>query len=358
MNIVMGSLGLAVVLCPLWALAGGPGLSLWVDDNAASRYILLPEGVRYPEGLAIKPGTEELYVGTMDFGSNPNRLLRYDRKGKLKATKDFGPTPLLGLTYNDIDDKVYICNLGLGQIQRISANFTTTTVPETVVSLPVIGSPGVRFEGNPDGSQDQIQFGANGPGPNALVFTAAGDALISDSFQGAIFVIPRADSCAGSCTANLVVHDPLLATAGSPGFGANGLALSADESTLYIANTGDDRILALNRATLELSVFSEAVNGADGLVFDDNGILWASANQADQIVGLNASGRVVAELGEFLGIDHDGSAKGLLFPAGLAITDKYLYVANLAVSTTPRVGDEPEEDVTRGSVARIRLNKL
>src|SRR5690606_37672661 len=140
--------------CPLVAVAGGAAWrSLCVDDDAASRYLLLPEGVRYPEGITVKPDTEQLYVGTMDFGSNPNKLLRYDYKRRLKASKDFGPTPLLGLAYTEVDDKVYICNMGLGQIQRIASNFTASSVPESVASIPLIGPPGPRFEANPDGSQ-------------------------------------------------------------------------------------------------------------------------------------------------------------------------------------------------------------
>jgi hypothetical protein len=357
MKRVIGIVGFLVV-CPVLAIAGKHAWnSPWVDDDAASRYIELPSGVRYPEGLTANPITKDLFVGTMDFGSNPNRLLRYDRKGRLKATRDFGPTPLLGLAYNEIDNKIYIGNLGLGQIQRISAQFTAATVPETIASLPLIGPPGDRVEGNPDGSQDEVKFGAFGTAPNAIVFTAAGDALISDSFQGAIFLIEAPDSCSGSCSVDLVIQDPLLATAGAPGFGANGLALSADETTLFIANTGDDRVLALNRATLELSVFSDAVNGADGLLLDDEGTLWASANQADQIVGLNSSGRVIAELGEFRGIAPDGSPRGLLFPASLALVRDELFVTNLAIAVTPKVGDEPEEDVTRATISRIRLHR-
>ena len=34
-------------------------------------------------------------------------------------------------------------------------------------------------------------------------------------------------------------HDPLLATAGFPPFGANGIALNSSQTALFIANTGD-----------------------------------------------------------------------------------------------------------------------
>ena len=152
-----------------------------------------------------------------------------------------------------------------------------------------------------------------------------------------------------------VVHDPLLATAGFPPFGANGLALSRDGGTLFVANTGDDRILKVDLAAKSVSVFTESINGADGLALDDDGRLWAAANQNDEIVAVNDKGRVVRRLGEFRGIDHHGAPRGLLFPASLVIVDDWMYVTNLALPLTGAVGDEVEEDVKLWTVSRIRL---
>jgi sugar lactone lactonase YvrE len=152
-----------------------------------------------------------------------------------------------------------------------------------------------------------------------------------------------------------VVHDPLLATAGFPPFGANGLALGADGSTLFVANTGDDRILKVDLATSAVTVFAESVNGADGIAFDRRGTLWVAANQADEIVGLNGNGRVVAQIGGFEGIRHDGAPDGLLFPASIVILGHDLYVTNLALALTSAPGDEWEEDVTRWTISRVRL---
>jgi sugar lactone lactonase YvrE len=154
-----------------------------------------------------------------------------------------------------------------------------------------------------------------------------------------------------------VLHHSLLATAGFPPFGANGLAFSSDELTLFVANTGDDRVLKvdLGASPVSVSVFAESVNGADGIAIDDRGILWVAANQADQIVGLNDKGRVVAKIGDFEKIGADGAPVGLLFPASLVLVGREIYITNLALPLTPAVGDEPEEDVTRWTVSRIRL---
>jgi DNA-binding beta-propeller fold protein YncE len=155
---------------------------------------------------------------------------------------------------------------------------------------------------------------------------------------------------------DLVKHDSLLATAGFPPFGANGLALSKDETKLFIANTGDDRILRLDLKTKDISVFAESIDGAD-VIASYKGMIVAAANQGDVVVILNESGRIIAKLGDFLGIQKDGSPRGLLFPASIVIVDDKIFVTNLALPLTTAEGDEPEEDVTLYTVSRIDIPK-
>ena len=328
-----------------------------VKRRAAERFVTLPDGVRFPEGITANPKTEEIYVGTFDGGPNSNKLLRYKKNGELVAQRDFGGTPLLGLQFNRWDNKVYICNFGASKIQRIKANFTDTTEEiEDVASIPFIGPPPKRTVGNPDGTEDKIRFGNGFPAPNALTFDKSGNLYISDSFQGAIFRIDNAHKCDTPCEVATVKHDGLLATAGFPPFGANGLALSRDGTKLFIANTGDDRILRLDLKTGDLSVFAESIDGADGIAFH-HGRLVVAANQGDVVFILNESGRVIAKLGDFLGIRDDGSPRGLLFPASVVIVDDKIFVTNLALPLTMTVGDEPEEDVTKYTVSRIDIPK-
>jgi secreted PhoX family phosphatase len=104
-----------------------------------------------------------------------------------------------------------------------------------------------------------------------------------------------------------------------------------------------------------LTTFAESINGADGIAFDNKGRLWVAANQADEVVALNADGRVVERVGSFEGVGRDGAAKGLLFPASIVISRGDIYVTNLALPLTAAVGDEPEEDVTTYTVSRFRL---
>lgn len=328
------------------------------ERSAVRRFATLPEGVRFPEGITANPWSGDIFVGTFDFGPNSNKLLRFDRHGKLEASRDFGGTPLLGLAFDRVSKKVYIANFGASKIQRIAANFHGSTVVEDVAVVPGIGAPLLRMEGNPDGSSDSITFGSNFfPAPNALAFDDAGNLYVSDSFQGAVYRIINPGACAPACGVTTLVHDPLLATAGFPPFGANGIAFNPDGSALFIANTGDDRVLKLDLASNAVTVFAESINGADGIAFDRRGRLWVAANQNDEVVALNANGRVVARLGEFDGIRRNGAPRGLLFPASVVIVNDDLYVTNLALPLTGTVGDEPEEDVTRYTVSRIELPK-
>jgi len=329
------------------------------DRNAVRRFATLPDGVRFPEGITANPTNGDIYVATFD-GGNQNKLLRYNRHGHLVAQRDFGIEPLLGLEFDRVNKKVYIANVGnfvgtASRIQRIAANFNSSTPIEPVADIPTTGAPGARTVDNPDGSADTITFGFGARVPNALTFDKHGNLYVSDSFQGAIFNIDNPNACVPNCVAHKWAHDPLLATAGFPPFGANGLAFNDHDAALFIANTGDDRILKVDPVTKVVSVFAESINGADGIVFDRRGRLWVAANQNDEVVALNTKGRVIARLGAFEGIRHDGSPNGLLFPASVVIVGDEIFVTNLALPLNGVAGDEPEEDVTRWTVSRIRL---
>jgi hypothetical protein len=354
---------MAIVLSASAVVAWDGGRTI-VNRLAAQEFAQLPDRVRFPEGIAANPDTGEIFVATFDFGGN-NKLLRFKANGKLVAQKDFGATPLLGLAFNLADGKVYICNAGdlvgsphQSKIQRIPADFHEGTPIEDVAFLPHIGAPPDRTVGNPDGSKDLVEFGNNASAPNGMAFRSDSSLFVSDSFQGAIFQIEDADLCTGACPVSTVRHDALFATAGFPPFGANGIAFGPDEKNLFIANTGDDRILRMDLETNTVDVFAESINGADGIAFDSSGRLWVAANQADEVVVLNGNGQVIAKLGDFLGIRKDGAPRSLLFPASIVFSKDSAFVTNLALPLTSAAGDEPEEDVRVYTISRIKVPKI
>jgi sugar lactone lactonase YvrE len=319
-----------------------------VEPKAAKVFAVMPEGIPFPEGITINPDNGDVIVSTFSFNP-PHWLVRFSKKGKLIAVADLGPAPLLGLAYNPDDGMIYICTAadlavgaGASRIQRIDAGFVDASTLEDVADVPDIS--------------------AAPSAPNDLTFDSMGDLYFSDSFQGAIFKIEDpAGSCPGpGCDVDTIALDPLLTTTGFPGFGANGVTLSDDESHLFVANTGDDRILRVDLADPDaVSVFAESIDGADGVVNDGDGHLIVAANQADQVVMLDIdTGRVRAKLGEFHGIKK-GAPRGLLFPASLAIAKNKIIVTNLSFPLTPElIGDEPEEDVTEFTISSIKIPKI
>jgi sugar lactone lactonase YvrE len=182
------------------------------------------------------------------------------------------------------------------------------------------------------------------PGLNALTFDKSGNVYVSDSFQGVIW---RTGPSGGTPTAwyaptNPGQNDLLLPDANegeilSPPFGANGVEFNNKETALFALNTAYNSIVKIPVKTDGSAgtgvTFTTGLNGPDGLAVDANDNLWIAANQGDEIVVVDPSGRVVEKKGDFNGVASDGSIQGLLFPASLEFSpDKSrLYITNLAL---------------------------
>lgn len=160
--------------------------------------------------------------------------------------------------------------------------------------------------------------------PNAIARDPRGRLYVSDSFRGSI---TRIDQDGGSTTR---VYADLL-PAGSPPFGANGVAFDRNARHLYVSNTSTDRIyrIAVDRGVLgAIELFADggalgggALNGADGIAFDARQNLYVAANQANQIHALSPSGALIAR--------YAGTGPtALIFPASLAFKGRDLFVAN------------------------------
>jgi hypothetical protein len=105
-------------------------------------------------------------------------------------------------------------------------------------------------------------------------------------------------------------------------------------------------------------VFTNSINGADGLFVDRHDNIWVCANQSDEIVVVDKTGRAIAKLGDFDGL-RNGSPVGLLFPASLARHGDWIYIANLSLDLRPITGQQSVDsqwaaEVRRHTIARIR----
>ncbi|HEX9050410.1 MAG TPA: SMP-30/gluconolactonase/LRE family protein [Anaeromyxobacter sp.] len=307
--------GLALALAVL-SLAPG-GARAWQRERAHV-FATLPAGATGPEGLEVDPGGR-VYVATFGFTaagpvSGPGQIYVYESNGRfVRQVSVAGSTShLLGLRFQPGSGKLLVNDFGAGQVLSVDPVTGASTVFMTLPSpLP---HPG-------------------GAGLNDLTFDGAGNVYVSDSFQGIVW---RTGPQGGVATA--WVDSPLLRTAGVPPFGANGLRFDNEESAMFVANTGDDTVIEVpvtpgagGPVAGTPSVFANSVNGADGLLVDADDNLWVAANQADEIVVLDPTGKAIAKLGDFGGSVVDGAPLQLLFPASPRFAGKELLVTNLAL---------------------------
>ena len=68
-QLIVGFLAGAFATAAGVSLADERGAPDWTD---VEQFAVLPDGVRFPEGITANPATGEIYAGTFDFGPNAN----------------------------------------------------------------------------------------------------------------------------------------------------------------------------------------------------------------------------------------------------------------------------------------------
>ena len=58
-----------------------------------------------------------------------------------------------------------------------------------------------------------------------------------------------------------------------------------------------------------LALFTTGINAPDGIAIDADDNLWVDANQEDEIVVVDPSGKVIAKRGDFNGISDNGTPR-------------------------------------------------
>jgi sugar lactone lactonase YvrE len=304
----------------------------WIRSPAVN-FAVLPPGTAHPEGITVD-AQGNIYVADFDVSKSagPGNVVVFNAAGKLLRKLDVHGSSnlLLGLAFQPRTNALLVLDLGSARVLKVD---------------PLTGASSV-FAVLPSGA-----------GPNALTFDSLGNVYVSDSFLATIWRIPAAGGAPAAW-----VSDPLLGTTGVPPFGANGIAFNNAHTAMFVANTGNDTVVKIpvqsgfTAGTPE--VFVNSINGADGLIIDASDNIWVAANQADEIVVVDPSGRAIAKLGDFEGIDEHGTPAGLLFPASLVFSNGFVYVTNLSLDLrlfgSPTVDSQWAAEVTRFNVARIR----
>jgi sugar lactone lactonase YvrE len=294
------------------------------------------------EGLTVDPDGN-IYVPSFGFNttgalSGNAALFVINPDGKLvrQVTIANSSPHMLGLGFNPVNGFLLILDFGAGKVLHVDP----VSGASSVFMTPTIG----------------------GSGLNALTFDKLGNVYVSDSFNGIIW-----KTGPNGGTPTIWSNSPLLGpgTGLTPPFGANGIEFNNAGTLMYVANTAFHQIIQIpvnpNGTAGTASIFITGINAPDGIAIDKNDNLWICANQEDDIIVLDKTGKVIAKLGDFDGIDEHGLVRGLLFPASPAFSPdrKTLYVSNLTLFL-PFAGAQAAVDspwtleVKRYTVAKLR----
>lgn len=272
-----------------------------------------------PEGIAIDP-TGNVYAATVANG----RICVINSSGELTDNFAISPGPnsggmtaLLGELFQpgqglyvvDVGDALANPGVKHGRLLRVnpSTHAVTTLVPEGTLEAP-----------------------------NGIAQDRHRNLYVSDSFLGVVFKVAPDGS-----SVTTWAQSALLTTKGQPPFGANGLAFDRNQTNLYVANTGDSRILRIplqadgsagavevfaDGATIDTQQSTtQALHGADGIMFDVQGNLYVCANQANEIQVLSPDARLIAR--------YSGAGdNALVFPASLVFKGRQLFITDLSLN--------------------------
>jgi sugar lactone lactonase YvrE len=305
-------------------------------------FAVLPAGSSGPEGLEVD-SSGQVYVTTFGFTSageapGPGQLFVFNAAGGLLRQVAIAGSSahLLGLRFHPTTRALLVIDFGGTKVLEVDP---ITGASQVFMTLPPLPHP------------------ALGAGLNDITFDRAGNVYVSDSFQGVVWKTGQSGG-----VANVWVDDGLLRTTGVPPFGANGLRFNNEETALFVANTGNNTIVKVPVAGGSPgtpAVFVNGVHGADGLLIDGNNNLWIAANQADEIVVVDPTGRAIAKLGDFDGVSRSGMPIHLLFPASIRFSGGDLLVTNLSLDlrlfspTFATVDSQWTSQVSRYTVVKI-----
>lgn len=258
------------------------------------RFEVFASGLDHPECVAFDCG------GDLWAGGEAGQVYRIDASGQVRTVATLGGFTG-GIAFSPLDHALYVCNPGLGLV-RVEA----------------------------DGRHSVFATGAGGHTmvcPNYPVFDRRGRLYVSDSGNW------KKDN------GFLLGFEPdgRGRVIGGPFGYANGLALAADERSLFLVESDADRVYRFDlTADGELGrgeVYAEAVGRLpDGLALDEAGNLYVACYASDEIWRVSPSRQKT-----LLAWDHHAIQLGR--PTNLAWGGEdadVLYVANLGRTTITR----------------------
>jgi gluconolactonase len=248
----------------------------------------------YADGLDHSEDIAFDREGILWAGGELGQIYRIPEKGRVEEVTNIGGF-CLGLAFSSTDE-LFVCNSKLGCVTRVQKNGKARLFADSVVDR-------------------KLKL------PNYGVFDSSGNLYVSDSgdwskSSGSIVRFDRE----GRGEVFLEGPQPF----------PNGLALSADERSLFIAQSHTDDVLQVEIRNDETAgdreVYARGIERVpDGLAFDIAGNLYVSCYASDNIYRISPDRTVT-----LLAYDRDGTT--LARPTNIAFggpENEYLYVANL-----------------------------
>jgi gluconolactonase len=248
----------------------------------------------YADGLDHSEDIAFDQEGVLWAGGELGQIYRIPEKGRVEEVANIGGF-CLGLAFSSTDE-LFVCNPKLGCVMRVQKSGNARLFADSVVGR-------------------KLKL------PNYGVFDSSGNLYVSDSgdwskSNGSIVRFDRE----GRGEVFLEGPQPF----------PNGLALSADERSLFIAQSHTDDVLQVeirNDGTAgDREVYARGIERVpDGLAFDIAGNLYVSCYASDNIYRISPDRAVT-----LLAYDRDGTT--LARPTNIAFggpENEYLYVANL-----------------------------
>jgi len=250
------------------------------------QFEIFATGIDHPECVAFDR------EGLLWAGGEAGQVYRIDPGGRVEQVAALGSFNG-GLAFSPADE-LYVCNPAMG-IVRVGR----------------------------DGRHEVFATHAAGQKlicPNFIVFDAAGNFFVTDS----------GDWMKGNGRLCRFTPDGAGQTVAGPFGYANGLALSADEQTLFMVESDGERIVRFDLPGGTHSRFAEGVERLpDGLALDAAQNLYVTCYASDDIHRITPAGQREQ-------VAHDRWAIKISRPTNLAFHDGWMYVANLGRQTIAR----------------------
>lgn len=315
--LIAGLASLAIAVVPLGVSAHHPPIG--VVHNFGPN--LRPDCPR-PEGIAVDP-SGNLYATSVPLTPGPANICVLDPEGELIDKISVAPGPGAGFT--NLVGELFEPGRGLYVLDFADDVFIHPTAQNGRLLLV-----------NPH-SHKVTTLATGFTFPNGIAQDREGDLFVADSVPGQIFKVTRDGSTKSTWSADalLTSHHPFP-------IGANGIAFDRSQRFVYVSNTADKRIIRVpvgeDGSAGKAEVFADgdiidsaqsttnALLGADGIMFDVKGNLYICANAANEVQVLSPSGtRLIAR---YKGTGDNAFDQA----ASLVFRHRTLYVTNLSLN--------------------------